>query len=443
MEKRARPEAEEGNDDPSGKRARDAPLPTFKLLVPKSLASTIQFSISAIEGASGVTLSVTDREDCYPGTDHQVVHIQGETWDGILAALQHVLSMVANCSDCIAPGHEEERRVSVVMPSKAVSALIGVRGANVKELQTRTGCHIHVDGIAIGFGPGGDRAVNINGPANSLEKAMSRCVGCVQEFSDQVWFARWASRTNSERLEQDQAPPLRGHEMGKGEEMGGKGHYGKGGYGKGEYGKGEYDAYENIPMGCCIPGGMKGMGKMAGMMGGGMSSGGMCGGMLGGMSAMMGGCIPGGMMGGGMGAMGGGMPMGAMGGPGMAAGMGMGPGMGNGMGHGMMFSGMGAGGKDNFSMGRELVMNVMDDMPPFVSQDPRGFVLRSAVPTQMVGLLQKRAMQVMGFTGTKISFNGEAGATARIMSVEGQLFNVCASYMLMMRRYLEVESELC
>mmetsp|Transcript_98471 Transcript_98471/g.306351 ORF Transcript_98471/g.306351 Transcript_98471/m.306351 type:complete len:159 (-) Transcript_98471:66-542(-) len=100
------------------------------------------------------------------------------------------------------------------------------------------------------------------------------------------------------------------------------------------------------------------------------------------------------------------------------------------------------GGKDNFTLGKELVTQVMDDMPSYVTQDPRGFVLRSAVPSRMVGALQKRALQVMNSTGTKVSFHGEATATARMMSIEGPLLNVCASYMLMMRRYLEVEREI-
>merc|ERR1712183_84317 len=99
----------------------------------------------------------------------------------------------------------------------------------------------------------------------------------------------------------------------------------------------------------------------------------------------------------------------------------------------------GIAGKDNFTLGKELVMQVMDDMPSYVTQDPRGFVLRSALPNRMVGTLQKLAVQVMGTTGTKISFQGEASATVRMMSVEGPLFNVSAAYMLMMRRYLEVE----
>merc|ERR1719401_2623911 len=130
-------------------------------------------------------------------------------------------------------------------------------------------------------------------------------------------------------------------------------------------------------------------------------------------------------------------------GSGMGGGMGgsMAGGMCRGMGGGWSDGDYGMGGKDKYMLGKEMVMHVMDDMPSWMTQDPRGFILRSAVPGQMAGILQRKAVQVMGSTGTKIGFHGDAAAAARMMSVEGPLFNVCAAYMLMMRRYLEVESE--
>eukprot|EP00440_Ansanella_granifera_P012721 gb/GFBE01013820.1/.p1 GENE.gb/GFBE01013820.1/~~gb/GFBE01013820.1/.p1 ORF type:complete len:299 (+),score=40.84 gb/GFBE01013820.1/:1-897(+) len=187
--------------------------PTFKLLAPKTLASAIQFSAGVIENAAQGKLHITEPDDVYPGTDQQVITLESPAWEHIVAAVKHILSMVNNCSECIMPGHEDERRVAVVMPSRSISALIGVKGANVKELQLRTSCHIHVDDVAIGHGPGGDRAVNINGLPHGLEQAIVRTVDVVHESHDQVWFRKWAERSNSERLEQEQAPPLRGGQI--------------------------------------------------------------------------------------------------------------------------------------------------------------------------------------------------------------------------------------
>ena len=78
------------------------------------------------------------------------------------------MSFVASSDICATSASTSQNALSlsislcisqVLMPSKSVSALIGVRGVNVKELQKTTGCHIHVDGVALGFGAGGDRPV--------------------------------------------------------------------------------------------------------------------------------------------------------------------------------------------------------------------------------------------------------------------------------------------
>ncbi|CAE8718384.1 unnamed protein product, partial [Polarella glacialis] len=117
--------------------------PTFKMLAPKTLASAIQFSAAVIENAAQGSLHMTDADNVYPGTDQQVVTIESPAWENIGKAMMHILAMVNNCSECVMPGHEDERRIAIVMPSRSISALIGVKGANVKELQLRTGCHVH------------------------------------------------------------------------------------------------------------------------------------------------------------------------------------------------------------------------------------------------------------------------------------------------------------
>jgi len=104
-------------------------------------------------------------------------------------------------------------------------------------------------------------------------------------------------------------------------------------------------------------------------------------------------------------------------------------------------SGSAGGGKENRILGSELVTKVMEEMPSFVTQDPRGFVLRSAVPGPLATPLLSRAKPVMKSTNTKIQIPGDSNASVRMMSIEGPLFNVCAAYMIMMRRYIEVERE--
>mmetsp|Transcript_1664 Transcript_1664/g.1885 ORF Transcript_1664/g.1885 Transcript_1664/m.1885 type:complete len:156 (-) Transcript_1664:3-470(-) len=154
---------------------------------------------------------------------------------------------------------------------------------------------------------------------------------------------------------------------------------------------------------------------------------------------------------GGLPGMGGMLAMGGMGGMGCMGGMGGSGNTGDSVGlpaisdaeRGGTTRDNGMGGKDNFALGKELVTTVMDDMPSYVTQDPRGFVLRSAVPSRMAGGMQRKSIQVMDKTRTTITFHSESNSSTRMMSIEGPLLNVCASYMLMMRRYLEVEREVC
>eukprot|EP00747_Dinoflagellata_sp_TGD_P111794 gnl/TRDRNA2_/TRDRNA2_171305_c1_seq7.p1 gnl/TRDRNA2_/TRDRNA2_171305_c1~~gnl/TRDRNA2_/TRDRNA2_171305_c1_seq7.p1 ORF type:complete len:300 (-),score=52.44 gnl/TRDRNA2_/TRDRNA2_171305_c1_seq7:358-1197(-) len=205
----------EDEEEQEKKRAKTdgAPNPmAFKFLAPKTLANALEAFARVIEEAMDGKVEISPSDDFFPGTSSRVVSLESSKDDGIMLGLKRVLSVVSECSECLTE-HEGEYLVTVVMPSKSVSALIGVRGANVQVLQKNTGVHIHVDGEALGFGPGGDRAVKINGTTAALEIAMVRIIECVAEFKDQPWFVKWAERSNPERQDATKAPPLPNMEL--------------------------------------------------------------------------------------------------------------------------------------------------------------------------------------------------------------------------------------
>merc|ERR1719330_1273241 len=107
--------------------------------------------------------------------------------------------------------------------------------------------------------------------------------------------------------------------------------------------------------------------------------------------------------------------------------------------------GMDASTASSGGQGAEMVIRAVKDLPPDVAADPRGFMLRCALPGHMVGALIGQGgsgtKEVQDFTGTKISIPGTADEATRIMSIEGPLLNVCAAYMLMMVRYINSEQE--
>mmetsp|Transcript_66369 Transcript_66369/g.144648 ORF Transcript_66369/g.144648 Transcript_66369/m.144648 type:complete len:176 (+) Transcript_66369:1-528(+) len=93
--------------------------------------------------------------------------------------------------------------------------------------------------------------------------------------------------------------------------------------------------------------------------------------------------------------------------------------------------------------GPELVMQAVKDLPAEMASDPRGFLLRCAVPSSLAGALRDRAgvEEIEGFTDARVSIAPGADEAMCIMNIEGSLLNVCAAYILMMVRYMEAEED--
>lgn len=94
----------------------------------------------------------------------------------------------------------------------------------------------------------------------------------------------------------------------------------------------------------------------------------------------------------------------------------------------------------------DLMMDVAQGLPPYVLDDARGFALSCVVPNRLVGGLIGRGgsnmKEVQSSTGTKITIREMPDDPEnRTMNIAGPLASTCAAYMLMMKRYLEVESD--
>jgi len=96
--------------------------------------------------------------------------------------------------------------------------------------------------------------------------------------------------------------------------------------------------------------------------------------------------------------------------------------------------------------GIDLMVRVAQGLPPYVMEDSRGFALSCVVPNRLVGGLIGRGgagtKEVQMLTGTKISIREiPEDAENRTLNIAGPLSNTCAAYMLMMKRYLDAESQ--
>jgi len=110
------------------------------------------------------------------------------------------------------------------------------------------------------------------------------------------------------------------------------------------------------------------------------------------------------------------------------------------------FAGGYGAGSYHHSPGMQTMLQVAQGLPPYVTEDSRGFAMSCVVPSHLVGGLIGRGgsgtKEVQKATGTKISIRDIADdPDNRSLNIEGPLANTCAAYMLMMRRYLDAEAD--
>jgi len=176
----------------------------FKFLAPAVLAAALENFAAVIAEIPGSELELTAPSDPFPGTDCRTVCLVADDGAGVREGMQKVLQILAQCG-AHSPSRPGEFLFTAIMPAKSCAMLIGVKGANIKDLIKTSGAHVYVEGEALGFsggtGPGGDKLVQVKGSFVGLQNVVGRLVDCVVEFLDQPWYPDWVCRTNAERSE--------------------------------------------------------------------------------------------------------------------------------------------------------------------------------------------------------------------------------------------------
>lgn len=103
-------------------------------------------------------------------------------------------------------------------------------------------------------------------------------------------------------------------------------------------------------------------------------------------------------------------------------------------------------GASSSSSGVDLMLRVAQGLPPYVIEDSRGFAVSCVVPNNLVGGLIGRGgtgtREITNLTGAKIKIREIADDPEnRALHIFGPLPATCAAYMLMMKRYLDVEQQ--
>jgi transcription antitermination factor NusA-like protein len=172
----------------------------LKFLTPEPLASAIIGKegkvIAAMRTSCQAKLGLSEHSDFYPSTDCRVLTAQTNEAESLTELGRQIIAKVAELAKA-ASENEEELTLKVLIPKAAGGGIIGKGGASIKELRESSGAKISIGSDAIGFGPGAEQVVTLNGSAQALELALKEINTQVQGLNGESWFQQWASTSHT------------------------------------------------------------------------------------------------------------------------------------------------------------------------------------------------------------------------------------------------------
>lgn len=179
----------------------------MKLLLPPNEASCVLgkggATVREIGHTTGTKMSLSNRDQFYPGTQLQEFVVKGSTQESVLSAIRQALERIADVSGAICGGESNVEpggcRLKVVVPSQSASAIIGPGGSFVKSMREKSRMHIHIEETTIPPGPPNeltDQVVCLSGPLHGTGIALSMLAEAVGHFTNEVWFEAWSSNSH-------------------------------------------------------------------------------------------------------------------------------------------------------------------------------------------------------------------------------------------------------
>lgn len=186
-----------GKGSKKGKESTAPMKCVLKFLTPETLASAIIGKegkvIAAMRTSCNAKMGISEHGDFYPSTDCRVLTAQTNEAESLTELGRQIVAKVAEVAK--AAGETEgdgELTLKVLVPRAAGGGIIGKGGASIKELRESSGAKISI-GEAIGFGPGAEQVVTLNGSTQALELALKEINTQVQGLNGESWFQQWAS----------------------------------------------------------------------------------------------------------------------------------------------------------------------------------------------------------------------------------------------------------
>eukprot|EP00746_Dinoflagellata_sp_MGD_P142502 gnl/MRDRNA2_/MRDRNA2_75461_c0_seq1.p1 gnl/MRDRNA2_/MRDRNA2_75461_c0~~gnl/MRDRNA2_/MRDRNA2_75461_c0_seq1.p1 ORF type:complete len:778 (+),score=154.55 gnl/MRDRNA2_/MRDRNA2_75461_c0_seq1:108-2336(+) len=180
---------------------------TLKFLLSSAESATVLGkggnTIKAIaqETASKITLS--GKNELYPGTMLQEMKMSGKDAERTLQAAQYAYAEIAKHFGAINAGEESVQpghaRMRIVVPSRVIKSIIGKGGENIKQMRSELGMFLHVDDTPIPPGPIShttEQVICLNGPLEGVSGSLAAISSFIAACSSEPWFDTWSKNSH-------------------------------------------------------------------------------------------------------------------------------------------------------------------------------------------------------------------------------------------------------
>jgi len=160
-------------------------------------------TVREIGQVTGTRMSLSSRDQYYPGTQLQELIIKGSNQESVLSAIGHTLSKISELSGSVCGGEANVEpggcRLKVIVPTLSAAAIIGPGGSTVKQMREQSHMHIHIEESTIPPGPPTElteQVVSFSGPLEGIWIALPLMAEALGHFSNEPWFEAWSSNSH-------------------------------------------------------------------------------------------------------------------------------------------------------------------------------------------------------------------------------------------------------
>merc|ERR1719428_2830746 len=134
---------------------------TLKFLLSQAESATVigKFgnTMKAIAQETSSKITLSGKNELYPGTMLQEMKIGGPDANSVLQAAQYAYAEIAKNFGAITAGDEAvqpgQAKMRIIVPSMVINSIIGKGGENIKQMRSELGMFLHVDETPIPPGP--------------------------------------------------------------------------------------------------------------------------------------------------------------------------------------------------------------------------------------------------------------------------------------------------